>query len=175
MPSDEAKVLAAALLANYPGSYVTQMNVLAVADTLDYCGIDIAAEVVGRARFEFKKPPSTGQIHELSREIRGERVAENLPSLALAAGEFVEQMPDDVRERVREMVAGWADEEERDHDAENAEWERKKAAALFGPRMHGVCDGAGKAPVVIDGKRVCPDCRVEVPDLVVRMPRRETA
>jgi hypothetical protein len=108
LPTDEAKVLAAALLANYPGSYVTELNVLAVADSLDRCGMDIASIVVDRARFEFLKPPSVAQIYELARTIRTEIDEEEHPRFALTPGEFVEEMPPEVREKVAAMRKRWA-------------------------------------------------------------------
>jgi hypothetical protein len=184
MPTDEALALAGALLANYPGSVFTALSQAAVADTLERCGMDIAAALVDRARFEFTKPPSAAQLHELAREIRFEAdEAEHVPIAALPAGEILAEMPPDVRERVKRMQASWADEDERTQAERDEEWQRKKDAMLRGPLMRKgpaseggkICDGTNEVPVKRGGKFYCPGCDVEVPDIIIRRAAKEAA
>ncbi len=172
MPSDEARALASALLANYPGSYISEMNVLAIADSLDRIGLNTAAEVVDRARTEILRVPSVAQLYQLATEVREEAVAAEVPPM-LPPGEVLTSMPNDVREAVMRMHERWAENVERTLEEEDAEWQRVKATTLARPRLRGVCNGAGKPVVEIDGKRVCPDCGVEVPDLIVRLPKKQ--
>jgi hypothetical protein len=71
---------------------------------------------------------------------------------------------------VERLAAGM--NEDRDHAAEDADWHRYVDAVKAGARMAGACGGSGKRVVERDGKRVCPDCGVEVPDIEVRIPRK---
>jgi hypothetical protein len=177
MPSNEAKALAAALLASYPGSYVTEMTVLAIGDSLDRIGLDIAVELVDRARTEFLKAPSVAEIHELARDIRREAEESDHSTLALSPGEFLAEMPPEVRERVLAMQEKWAQIDDEDEIDPDAEWQRRlQVARQFGSLQNvKACSGAGQVPVEREGKLTCPDCDVEVPDHIVRIPKREAS
>jgi hypothetical protein len=68
-------------------------------------------------------------------------------------------MPDEVRERIEEMQAVWADEEKRRPEDEAAEWEKKKLAAMTGPKLRGPCSGVvGELTIMRDGHAYCPSC-----------------
>ena len=170
MPSDEARALATAILAHYPGEFIAEMNVLALADTLERIGMDIAAEVAERARHDLKKPPSSAALYAIAHEIREERNhLERSYELPAAVGV---QMPLEVRQMVEEMTERWkVDEAELDVERE-LEWERVKEASRRARKRSDICQGTGKAPVERDGKRVCPDCGVEVPDILVSVPAK---
>jgi hypothetical protein len=143
---------------------VSEMSVVAIAESLDRMGLDVAEAVIERARAELVKPPSIAQLYEVARDIRVEAAERDHPALP-SAEEIVSEMPDEVREKWHAMQAGWAGAEERDIAAEDAEWERRKAASLAGLRMEGTCLGTDKPPVLVDGKLVCPVCQVEVVDV----------
>ena len=179
MPSEKAKALAEVLLANYPGNAIAAMNVLALADTLERMGLDVAPEVVERARSELERPPSSATLYAIAREVRAEvdesERRTNQPTLA--AAEAVE-MPEDIRQRVHEMTD--PDRKRREREAEiaeqDAEWEQKKTAARFARERKDFCNGTGKPVVELeDGKRICPDCGVEIADIIAEplpKPRR---
>ena len=154
---------------------MSEMSVVAIAESLDRMGLDIAEAVIERARAELVKPPSIAQLYEVARDIRVEAAERDHPALP-SAEEIVSEMPDEVRERWHAMQASWVGAEERDITAEDAEWERRedrsgdvglrrKAATLAGLRMEGTCLGTDKPPVLVDGKLVCPVCQVEVEDV----------
>jgi hypothetical protein len=182
MPSAEAEGLATALLASYPGSYVERMHILATADTLERCGLDIAADLVDRARVDFIRPPSTAQLHELAREIRAEE-AKPEPIAALPEGEVLASMPEDVREKVKRMRESWRIANETADAELDEEWERRRNASLRGPHMRKgssidggtLCPGSSEPPVRRAGKRVCRSCGVEVPDIIVRHEAKKAA
>jgi rubrerythrin len=136
------------------------MSMLALAESLDRIGDDIAEAVAERARSELIKPPSVAQLYEIAREIRKEIDEREHP--ALAASEFRENipMPDDIRAKVRAMVDPDRKRKEAEADiaAQDAEWQRRKAAAMAAVRLRGVCDGVGQKAVQVDGKWVCPGC-----------------
>lgn len=170
MPSDEAKALATAILAHYPGEFIAEMNVLALADTLERIGMDIAPEVAERARLELLKPPSSAQLYTIAREIRDEQTKlERAFQLPSAVGV---QMPLEIRQMVEEMTERWKVEATEDDDERELEWERVKEASRRARKRSDICQGTGKVPVERDGKRVCPDCGVEVPDILVSMPAK---
>lgn len=104
--------------------------------------------------------PKVGEIIAAVREARAEVPVRERP--ALPAGEWVETMPDEVREKVHELV-------ERFDPAtaivdEEVEWKRSRAKLAALPRLRGVCSGIGKRAVELDGVLVCPDCRSPVAD-----------
>jgi hypothetical protein len=138
------------------------MSVVAIAESLDRMGLDIAEAVIERARAELVKPPSIAQLYEVAHDIRVEAAERDRPALP-SAEEFVSAMPDEVREKWHATQAKWAGDLDRDVVAEDAEWQRVKRATLARLRMHGTCLGTDKPPVAIDGMLVCPVCRVEVP------------
>ena len=179
MPSEQAKALAAMVLAHYPGEFIAEMNVLALADTLDRIGMDIAEQVVDHARLEVTRPPSSAQLYAIARQIRAELDdrEQKMRQPVLPPGT---EMPAEVREHIRRMVD--PERKRREADAEiaeqDAEWQRKKAAVRSMRRMD-VCAGVGKIPVELeDGTRVCPDCGTEVPDIIappIPKPDRRTS
>jgi hypothetical protein len=154
------------------------MAVAAYADALDRMGLDIAEDVVDRARTEIVKVPSVAQLYEVARELRLEHAkAEQTPLYALPVGEVLAEWPAEVTEKVHSMIEGSKVDAEAEAKANDAEWERTKSKVHSRPRLAGVCTGAGQQVVEIDGKRVCPACGVEVPDIIVdRVPesRRES-
>jgi hypothetical protein len=161
MVTEEARALALRLLASYPGWPVSEMSVIALAESLDRMGLDIAEAVVERARTELVKPPSIAQLYEVAHDIRVEEAGDR-PALPASEGEIVAEMPDEVREKWHSLQAKWAEDVGRDLVAEEAEWQRVKTATLALLRMHGTCLGTDKPPVAVDGMLVCPVCRVEV-------------
>lgn len=168
MPNNESRALAAMLLGHYPGSFVTEMNVLALADTFERLGLDVVPEIVERAKVEFTRPPSSAQLYEIAGQIRRESEREwREPALQSAVD--VVGMPDDIRERIVELFDPGRKRERREAEVaeENADWERKKQAARFVRRVK-TCDGTGRVPVERGGKLFCPDCGVEIPDIVVQ-------
>lgn len=163
---NEAKALSSMLLGHYPGNFVNDINVLALADTLERIGLDIALEVVERAKVEFAKPPSSAQLYAVAREVR-EEVSRPEPAPMLPMAEPV-PMPEEIRVKVLAMTDPDRKRAEREAEIveENAEWERKRLAARMARRRTDVCDGTGKNVVELeDGRRVCPSCGVEVPDI----------
>jgi hypothetical protein len=84
------------------------MSVLAIAESLDRMGLDIAEPVVERIRSEHFKPPSVAELYETARQVRKETSEREQP--ALTPGEFVEQMPPEVLEKWRALQAKWAEE-----------------------------------------------------------------
>jgi hypothetical protein len=109
MVSQEAESLALRLLASYPAVPVSRMAVLAIAEALDRMGLDIAEPVVERARAEIVKIPSVAQLYDVADEIRSE-AREERP--ALLPGQFIEAMPDHVREKWNALQAKWKTEAE---------------------------------------------------------------
>lgn len=110
--------------------------------------------------------PKVGEIMDAVREARAIAPTRERPALSAAEGI---SMPHDIREkwmpmlnkvtRAKEIEAGYAEED--------AEWQRRKGAALAGVRMAGACAGTGKMPVEMeDGKRLCPDCGTEILDII---------
>jgi hypothetical protein len=152
--SETAEGLALRLLASYPGVPASKMAVAALAESLDRIGLDIAERVVERARGEIIRVPSVAQLYEVAREIRTEIVEREHP--ALSPGEFVSEMPPEVRDKWHALQSKWVAEVARDHDAEDADWARTRARVR--PRLRGVCSGAGKPAVKVDDKWVCPGC-----------------
>lgn len=145
------------------------MTVLAFGEALDRMGLDIAEAVVERVRSDFVKVPSVAQLYEVARDIRDEQQRPT-PRLALTASQVFEAMPQEIRDKVHAMTD--PDRKRREREAEiaenNAEWERKKAIARMARRRTDICHGTGKIPIELEnGMRVCPDCGVEVPDLIV--------
>lgn len=174
MPNNETRALAAMLLGHYPGSFVNEMNVHALAETLERVGLDIAPAVVERAKTDFIKPPSSAQLYEIAREVRAEtEPRQALPQMTLVGIE----MPEEIRVRVQEMIDPNRKRAEREAAIaeENAEWERKKQAARLARRRTDVCTGTGKDVLELtDGRRVCPDCGVEIPDIIAEpIPKAE--
>jgi hypothetical protein len=162
----QARALASMLLGHYPGNAITEMNILALGDTLERIGLDIAPQVVERAKADLSRPPSSAQLYAIAREVRVE-VAPPPPKLYLALSEGVE-MPEEIQAKVHEMTD--PDRKRADRDAEiaeqDAEWKRKKEAARFARKRLDFCNGTGKIPVQRDGKQFCPDCGVEIPDII---------
>lgn len=142
---------------------MSEMSVVAIAESLDRMGLDIAEAVIERARAELVKPPSIAQLYEVAHDIHVETAERDRPALP-SAEEFVSAMPDDIRAKVRAMVD--PDRKRREREAEiadqDADWQRVKTATLARLRMHGTCLGTDKPPVQVDGMLVCPVCRVEV-------------
>lgn len=79
-------------------------------------------------------------------------------------------LPGEFTSRIREVRELF--EARQNEKLAETDWEQKKAE-FRRMRMHGVCDGAGKDVVEIDGKLACPDCGVEVPDFVFRIPAKK--
>ena len=168
--SEQAKALAQVLLANYPGSGISEMNVLAFAETFERMGMDIAPEVAKQAMEDHDRPPSSAQLYKIAREIRIE-VGENewrANRPALAEIEGVE-MPEELRTKVCEMTDPLRKLKKREAEIklEDIEWERTKDRLRARPTMTGACTGSNKIPVERDGKRWCPDCGMEVEDILV--------
>lgn len=84
------------------------MAVLAIAEALGRMGLDIAELVVERARAEIVKIPSVAQLYDVADEIRSE-TREKQP--VLSPGQFVEAMPDHVREKWNALQAKWKAED----------------------------------------------------------------
>jgi hypothetical protein len=101
------------------------MAVVAIAEALDRIGADIAEDVVERARSEIVRVPSVAQLYEVAREIRIE--AKPIQP-TLTPGEFLAEMPPDVKERVVAMQDRWASEVIEDREAREAEWQQRMGA-----------------------------------------------
>jgi len=169
MVSIQARALATMLLGNYPGSGISEVNVIALADTFERMGMDIAPQVAERARVEHDRPPSSAQLYAIAREVRSE-VGNNewrASRPTLTAIEGVE-MPEELRSKVQEMTDPLRKLKKRETETkvESIEWERRKAALMARQRMPGACDGSGKVPVESHGKRVCPDCGTEIVEIL---------
>lgn len=80
-------------------------------------------------------------------------------------------LPGEFSERIREVQDLF--EARQNEKLADTDWEKKKEEWRRMPRMLGVCDGAGEDIVEIDGKLCCPDCGVEVPDFVFRIPAKK--
>jgi hypothetical protein len=169
MVSIQARTLATMLLGNYPGSGIQEMNVLALAETFERMGMDIAPQVADRAKTELDRPPSSAQLYAIAREVRIEVGANDWRAErpTLAAIEGVE-MPEELRAKVHAMVNPLRvlKKQEAESKLESIEWERRKAAVMARQRVPGACDGSGKVPVESGGKRVCPDCGTEIVEIV---------
>lgn len=169
MVSIQARALATMLLGNYPGSGISEVNVLALADTFERMGMDIAPQVAERAQVEFDRPPSSAQLYTIAREIRIEvgtnEWRANRPSLAAIEGV---DMPEELRTKVQEMTDPLRELKKREAETklEGIEWDRRRAALMARSRMPGACNGSGKMPIERHGKRVCPDCGAEIVDIM---------
>jgi hypothetical protein len=166
--SNEAKLLATELLASFPGRAIAEINILALADTFERMGMDIAPAVAEQAREDFERPPSSAQLYGIAREIRAAEIEREhwmRPTLEAAAALA---MPLEIVEKVKVMIDPERRRREREDEitAQDAEWARKKAAARHGARMAGTCNGTGKIPIEReDGTHVCPDCGTEILDI----------
>lgn len=131
----------------------------ALAESLDRMGLDIAEDVVERARTEITRVPSVAQLYEVAREVRAERAAiVREPIAALPPGEVLASMPAEVAEKVRAMHERWDAEVVRDETAETAAWETYKREVKSRPPVRGVCAGVGRRAVAIEGRLCCPAC-----------------
>jgi len=169
MVSIQARTLATMLLGNYPGRGIAEVNVIALAETFERMGMDIAPRVAERAQTEFEHPPSSAQLYAIAREVRIE-VGENewrASRPTLAAIEGVE-MPEELRTKVQEMTDPLRKLKKREAETklESIEWERRKVALMGRQRMAGACDGSGQVPIETGGKRVCPGCGTEIVDFI---------
>ena len=101
----------------------------------------------------------------LLEEVQRERTAVEYDRPALPAGAELDalEMPQEARDAIARLREKWSGNDlDRDVVAEEAEWQRTKAATLAMLRMEGTCLGTDKPPVQVDGMLVCPVCRVEV-------------
>lgn len=103
--------------------------------------------------------PRVGEIIVAVREAFAEAPKRELP--ALEAGEYLETMPDEVREKVDALIARTDPETP---EALDGTWERRRELLKALPKLRGVCTGVGKRAVEVDGVLVCPDCRSPVAD-----------
>jgi len=165
----QAEAIVALVQAYFPRPELPPSTVMAWARELEPCDFGDAQEAARRLSRE-RSYPVLAEMLEYVEEIHNEREKRTPQYRALTAGEALAEMPPDVREKVHAMVESW--HVERDFDAEEAEWKRVKATTLSGPRLRGVCNGAGKIPIKIGGQLVCPDCGIEVPDDIVRVPAK---
>jgi hypothetical protein len=156
------------LLANYPGRGVAEVNVIAIAETFERMGMDIAPRVAERAQAELEHPPSSAELYTIAREVRLE-VGENewrasRPSLTAIEGV---EMPEELRNKVNEMTDPLRKLKKREAETklEGLEWEKTKARLKARPIMSGVCSGTDKLPIERDGKRFCPECGMELEDI----------
>jgi hypothetical protein len=60
------------------------MSVIAIAESLERMGFDIAEAVIERARAELVKPPSIAQLYEVAHDIRVEAAERDRPALPSA-------------------------------------------------------------------------------------------
>lgn len=147
------------------------MNTVAIGECLDNIGDNIAETVVGMARLELDKPPSVAQLYALARLVR----AEDTPRRMELPEVDAIPMPEPLREKFVQMVenpggyrVAQLNEREREREEEETEWRRRRAASVAVTRDLRSCSGFGKAPLEVDGKRVCPGCGVEVPDIEIQ-------
>lgn len=134
------------------------MVVVAIAESLDRMGLDIAEAVVDRARTEIVKIPSVAQLYEVAREVRIEVEAREFRQPALPAGEEVAAWPPEVAEKVHAMIEGHKVIVEEQIAVDTAEWERIKRDVAASARLAGVCDGSGKDAMMVNGEWCCPGC-----------------
>ena len=134
MVSDRARALALRLLASYPGWPVSEMSVLAIAEALDAIGSEME-RVTDEARHEFTKPPSVAQLDDVARRVRAD---EEPPKLLLPVREILEEMPAEIREKVRGLTEKWSLEAElRREDPASIERRRVLAARVAAARAVG--------------------------------------
>ena len=129
-------------------------------------GVDAAialAAAEDRIRSSSPFMPKVGEVLALVREAYAE--APTITRPALEAGEVrdeLAQWPEEVAERVHAMIES-SDPEHARLD-EEVSWHRDRARLAALPRLKGVCTGAGKAPVMVEGVLSCPDCRSPIAD-----------
>jgi hypothetical protein len=161
MEAIKVGLLASRLAMAYPGRQIDEGHIASWAEELSRFDDDVAATAVERLRENFPSPPSAADVLEELRDVQATiRPAPALPEVdgTFWSPEGVE-MPDEVRERIEEMQAGWADEDKRRPEEETAEWEKKKLAAMLGPKLRSPCAGVvGELTILKDGHAYCPSC-----------------
>jgi hypothetical protein len=163
----QAEAIVGLVQAYFPRPEFPGSTVLAWANELEPFDFDDAQEAARRLARDYRYPvlaELVGLVDEVQRE---RAVVYDRP--ALPAGDEAEalEMPQEARDAIARLREKWDRSMagiERDVVAEDAEWQRRKAATLAMLRMHGTCLGTDKPPVEVDGVYVCPVCRVEIVD-----------
>lgn len=171
MNRSQAEGLVALVQAYFPRPELPASTVAAWASELEPFEFEAGRKAIRRLAQSSSYPvlaDMLAEIHEVTRE----QVAAEVPPM-LPMGEVLASMPDDVREKVKRMHVAWSVDDERREEELKEAWKQRTYAIIHGPRLEGVCDGAGKDVVKVDGKRVCPGCNVEVPDFVFRIPTKK--
>jgi len=164
----QAEAIVGLVQAYFPRPELPASTVMAWATELEPFDFGDAQEAARRLSRDYHYPV-LAELIGLVDEVRLERLDAEVPHLALPASEaeIAEVMPEDIRAKVRAMVD--PDRKRKEAEAEqaegDAEWRRVKAASLARLRMHGTCLGTSKPAVEVDGKMVCPVCRIEIEDV----------
>jgi hypothetical protein len=161
----QAEAIVGLVQAYFPRPELPASTVMAWATELEPFDFGDAQEAARRLSRDYRYPV-LAELIGLVDEVRRERLdAEDArPALPASEAEFLEVMPEDVRERVHAMHERW-DVREQAAEAEiETDWRRRKAALLAGSGGKS-CNATGAIPVIRDGKPVCPDCGVEVRDV----------
>ena len=165
MDRSQAEAVVALVQAFFPRPELPASTVLAWATELEPFDFADGQEAARRLSREYTYPV-LAELIGLVDEVQRERLAVETARPALPAGEFVEAMPPEVRAKVEELQEKWAGlEDGRTREVADAEWQEVKRTTLARLRMHGACLGTDKPPVELDGKWVCPVCRVEIEDV----------
>ena len=75
MASDAARRHAASLLSHWPGAFIAEAHLVAIAEDLEHAGLDIADDVIALLRLRCRSVPSGPDIHETAREVRRETMS----------------------------------------------------------------------------------------------------
>ena len=165
MDRSQAETIVATVQAYFPRPELPDSTVRAWADELEPFDFDDAQEAARRLARDYRFPvlaELVGLVDEVQRE---RAVVYDRPALPAGAEAEALEMPQEARDAIDRLREKWAgDELDRDVVAEEAEWQRVKAATLARLRMTGTCLGTDKPPVEVDGVLVCPVCHVEVVD-----------
>jgi len=164
----QAEAVVALVQAYFPRPELPASTVMAWATELGPFDFDDAQEAARRLSRDYRYPV-LAELIGLVDEVRQERLAveDVRPVLPASEAEVMAAMPENIRVKVRAMVD--PDRKRKEAEAEqaegDAEWRRVKAASLARLRMHGTCLGTDKPPVEMDGRWVCPVCRIEIEDV----------
>jgi hypothetical protein len=152
--------------AYFPRPELPGSTVMAWATELEPFDFDDAQEAARRLSRDYRYPV-LAELIGLIDEVRQEReVVYERPSLPAGDEAAALEMPQEARDAIARLREKWSGNGlDCDVVAEDAEWQRVKAATLARLRMHGTCLGTDKPPVEVEGGvYACPVCRVEVVD-----------
>lgn len=165
MDRSQAEAIVALVQAYFPRPELPASTVMAWATELGPFDFADAQEAARRLSRDYRYPV-LAELIGLVDEVRVERLdAEDArPALPASEAEYLEAMPADVRARVEAMHERWAEHEQVAEAEIETDWRRRKTALMAGSGGKS-CNATGAIPVMRDGKRVCPDCGMEIRDV----------